>query len=208
MKRLFLTGLLCLVGVLASYKADAQCNFGIVGGGTFSSLQGMTSSDANYHAGITLRFDLPAGFSIQPSVLYNVKGAVFQGVTIDTLKDVDLSVGYLEMPVSFQWGPDLLLFRPFLDVSPYVGYGIDNSLRGIGGGESVMQLMELNDVWDSKGLSRWEYGVGLGVGLDIWKLQVIGRYNINFGSLTGGGLPFLDNKGNFRGFTISAAFLF
>lgn len=208
MKRLLLTGILCLLGVLASDVADAQCNFGITGGGTFSSLQGVTSSVTNYHAGITCRFDLPAGFSIQPSVLYNVKGAVFQDVTMETLKDVDLSVGYVEIPVAFQWGPDLLLFRPFLDVSPYVGYGVNNSVRGTGGAEGVSQVMELDDAWDGEGLSRWEYGVGLGIGLDIWKFQVIGRYNINFGSLTEGGIPFLDNKGNFRGFTLTAAILF
>ena len=40
----------------------------------------------------------------------------------------DLQVGYLEVPVSFQWGPDLLLFRPFLDVSPYVGYALSRKV--------------------------------------------------------------------------------
>ena len=107
------------------------------------------------------------GFSIQPSLIYQVKGAKTEVLTIDS----EIKVGYLELPVSFQWGPDLLLFRPFVDVSPFVGYGLNTSnwseLTG-----------EVKNAWDYG--NRWEYGIGLGGGLEIWKLQVVARYNWDF----------------------------
>ncbi|MDE5889797.1 MAG: hypothetical protein K2H10_02155, partial [Bacteroidales bacterium] len=70
--------------------------------------------------------------------------------------------------------------------------------------------------WDA--LQRFEYGMGLGIGLDIWRFQVIGRYNWNFGSLyapgqtVDGTFPELVrgafDKSSFGGITLSIAFLF
>lgn len=203
MKRLILLGTLCLMGVFASLKADAQCNFGVIGGATFSSLEEKNTCATYYHAGLTLKFDLPAGFSIQPSLLYNVKGAQFQDMTLGTVKDIDLSVGYVEIPVSFQWGPDLLLFRPFLDVTPFFGYGVNNLVKG----SDI--VADTKNAWSAEGISRWEYGVGAGIGFDIWKFQIIGRYNWNLGPLYDEtGRLRLTDKGNFRGYTLSLAFLF
>ena len=34
-----------------------------------------------------------------------------------------------------------------------------------------------------KGKERFEYGLGVGGGLNIWRLQIVARYNWNFGSL-------------------------
>ena len=106
----------------------------------------------------------------------------------------------MELPVSFQWGPDLLLFRPFVDVSPFIGYGFTHDMA--------------SRDWES--LKKLEYGLGLGAGLEVWKLQIVCRYNWNFG-------PILNQddyvnfdiipdagfgKNNFRGVTLSLALLF
>ena len=96
---------------------------------------------------------------------------------VDNLKtsseSVKQSVGSLNLPVSVQWGPDLLVARPFLDVTPYVGYSLVNKVTaevlGVSAGD--------------KGKNSFEYGLGVGAGLDVWKLQVIVRYNWNFGVL-------------------------
>ena len=34
-----------------------------------------------------------------------------------------------------------------------------------------------------QGKERFEYGLGIGAGINVWKLQLIARYNWNFGSL-------------------------
>ena len=60
--------------------ASAQLRFGVTGGATFSKLSKQTINAENmtqYHAGLTLQVKLPLGFSIQPSLIYNVKGSRF-----------------------------------------------------------------------------------------------------------------------------------
>ena len=63
--------------------------------------------------------------------------------------------------------------------------------------------------------NAFEYGVGVGAGINIWKLQVIARYNWNFGTL--GKLSDFTNIGlndfkveneTFGGVTVSLACFF
>ena len=179
MKRIiFISALVLSLAAAGLTDAAAQLRFGITGGATFSKLSKETLNTKNmtqYQAGLPMQVNLPRGFSIQPSLIYNVKGSKFS--VPDGPGTADLSVGYVEVPVSIQWGPDLLLFRPFVDVTPYVGYGVNNRISASG-------MDTQKNVWDSYGINRWEYGLGAGIGLEIWKIQVIGRYNWNFGSLS------------------------
>ena len=63
--------------------------------------------------------------------------------------------------------------------------------------------------------NAFEYGVGLGAGLNVWKLQAIVRYNWNFGTL--GKLSdfkdlqigdFKTENETFGGISVSVAFFF
>ena len=202
MKRIVLMAVIMAASILFCSDVSAQNRWGITGGVTTSSakLKDLGNSTVtNFHAGLTYRFDLPFGLSFQPSLLYSVKGA--------KVSDLDFSMGYLELMPSVQWGPDLLLFRPFLDVSPFVGYGINTKVKADFSKDALQ---------DS--LNKLEYGVGVGFGLDVWRLQLIGRYNWNFGGImaahNGDGL-FNDTvikdalKGSdYAGFTLTAAILF
>lgn len=206
MKRLITLLTASLVTLLACVEAFAEHNFGVLGGVTLSTLNIKELNNkmvTRYHAGLTYRFDLPKGFAIQPSILYHVKGADFKAEA----KELKFDVGYLEVPVSFQWGPDLLLFRPFLDVTPFVGVGLNNAVAYK---DAVDGKGQANDWTD---LSRWEYGVGVGLGLDIWRFQVIGRYNWNLGSIASARTDAPDlnevlSKTNFSGVTVSLVFFF
>ena len=203
MKKLFLSLLVAVVSMFCADNMSAQHGFGIIGGATFSNADFKelnSSTMTQFHAGVTFRAKLPFGFSIQPSLIYQVKGANANSGGFD----LGASVGYLELPVSVQWGPDLVLFRPFLDVTPFVGYGLNNYFW-------LNDAATLANSWD--GLNRWEYGIGTGVGLEIWKFQVIARYNWNLGSLTEDSslseIAQLFNGGaNFGGVTLSVAYLF
>ena len=35
-------------------------------------------------------------------------------------------MNYVEVPVNIQWGPDLLIARPFVFASPFIGYNLKN----------------------------------------------------------------------------------
>ena len=215
MKKIFSAAFLALALMFAGMAdSSAQIRYGVIGGATFSKLSNTDLLGENmtqYHAGATVQVKLPLGFSIQPSLIYNVKGSKVGLPDVPDSPPADFTVGYLELPVSVQWGPDLLLFRPFLDVTPFVGYGLNNKL-------SFGDVVTRNS-WSGNGVSRWEYGLGVGIGLEIWKFQVIGRYNWNFGSLvnfkedleSGGAFDAVKNsfgRANFGGFTLTAAFLF
>lgn len=166
-----------------------------------------------YHAGVTYKFKLPVGFAVQPSLLYHSRYTSAEGV----IADADMNMGYLELPVSFQWGPDLLLFRPFVDVSPYIGYALvyDASFQVLG---NVGAQLTMNNKGGWGNINRFEYGVGVGGGIEVWKFQLVCRYNWNFGSLLNKNLNG-DSDGqlllekivsgkNFGGVTLSLALLF
>lgn len=208
--------LILSAALLAAGAAEsvAQSRYGIIGGMTFSNSKEFSRSTmTQFHAGLTYKLDLPLGFSVQPSLVYNAKGAKMKEVVSGNDK-FDISMGYLELPVSLQWGPDLLIFRPFLDVTPYIGYALNNKL--VSCGQTAGNSVTVKNSWDA--VQRFEYGLGVGIGLDIWRFQVIGRYNWNFGSVYAPGLTAGEHfpelvKGafdssHFGGITLSIAFLF
>lgn len=204
MKRILTTVLAVLL--LAGLSASAQVKWGVTAGLNFNTSK-FTEVDVKaktgWSVGGTCLLDLPLGFSVQPSLMYHHKGA-------NLTNEISQTMGYLELPVSVQWGPDLLIFRPFVDVTPYLGYALANKFSA-----SVAGLDVARSSWKNK--ERFEYGLGLGAGVNVWKLQFIARYNWNFGSLyTVQGwediLPNLKNLSaeneNFGGVTLSLAFLF
>ena len=200
--------LLCFVVV---NTASAQVNFGVLGGASFSSAKPEDWKVTNlvqYHAGITCCINLPLGFAVQPEVLYHVKGS---NVPLGESSKLDYTAGYVEVPVSLQWGPDLLVMRPYFELVPFVGYAVNNRYR-------QDDLSAKND-W--AGLQRWEYGLGLGAGVEVWHFQISARYNWNFGSMFDAKQEITDvdafvnkmqggisDKTNFGGVTLTLAVLF
>ena len=201
MKRLFATVVAALA--LCCISASAQAKWGVTAGLNFNTSKFSeidVKAKTGWSAGATCLVDLPLGFSIQPSLLYHQKGA-------NITNEIAQNMGFIELPVSVQWGPDLLVFRPFLDVTPYIGYALSN--------EVTTSLADFKfSSWQGK--ERFEYGLGIGAGINVWKLQLIARYNWNFGSLYNvegwddikselKGLS-AENE-NFGGVTLSLAFL-
>lgn len=199
MKRLLL---LALSAILATaITTSAQGRFGVIGGMNFNSTKVQDvklDAKAGWNLGATYLLDLPLGFSLQPSLMFVQKGADY-GVGFTQ------KVSSIELPVSVQWGPDLIVARPFIDLTPYVGYGLSNEVN----------YKLISDYVSFKGKTAFEYGVGLGAGVNVWKLQCIVRYNWNFGAL--GSLKdfaelemgdFDIDSPAFGGITVSLAFLF
>ena len=204
MRRFKTIVLLCAMMLFGSLQANAQ-KFGVLGGATFSSMSGIeNSSSTGWNAGATVQFKLPLGFSIQPSLIYNAK-ASNMGLLIG---NAGFNVGYLELPVSLQWGPDLLVFRPFADVSPYIGYALNSKFSFETPLSGALEL-------DADDIRKFEYGLAIGGGIEVWRLQIACRYNWNFGPLFGAELPAslkevkaMLGETNFRGVTLSVAVLF
>ena len=167
--------------LLTSAAVSAKGGFGVTAGfNTNAAKLQDVSLDSRYgwNAGLTYLANLPLGFSVQPSLLYTQKrGAVaLTGLgVLDKLTsgNVYQSVGSVTVPVSVQWGPDLIVARPFLDVTPYVGYALTNKLKAVAADQEGV----------TKGEKGLDYGIGLGAGINVWKLQAVVRYNWNFGTM-------------------------
>lgn len=229
MKKLFLTVLAMGAMLLFADDASAQLHgVGVFGGFTSSSsnVKGFTpSSVSEYHLGVAYKFNLGLGLAIQPSVSYQVKGTTLDAVGSQTISEnlriLDASVGYVEIPLQLQWGPDLMAFRPYVLAEPYVGFGVNfkASTPILTYDEPHSNQVVKND-WSDANLSRLEYGIGLGGGIEVWRFQLSAKYFWNFGSLCDDegkvDLDFISNtvteafKGgkNFNGFSVSLGFFF
>lgn len=199
MKRFVLTAVL----VVFASSVFAQGGFGIKAGLNFSSMSDVkldSFSDSfngktGFHVGALYKFALPLGFAIQPEFLYSQKGGSIESDNIDA----DVKMHYLQLPVNLQWGVDLLLFRPFLMVSPYIGYAIAK-------GDGFKDIK-----WST--FNKFEYGIGVGAGMEVWKFQLSGRYCWDLGNVG----DFKDDSSHMgrvmrnaknRGFELSLAFMF
>lgn len=201
----------CMLMLFVGFQAEGQSRFGVTGGLNFNK-SGFTAvsdlkSPVGWNAGVTMSVDLPIGFSVQPSLIYSEKNAALVG-------DVSQSMGYVELPVSLQWGPDLLIFRPFVDVTPYIGYAVSTKVIYEDDKIASDGLFQ-NDKWN--GRNRFECGIGIGGGIEVWKLQFTARYNWNFGRLYdidgwNQMKDYLSDLGkeseHFSGITLSVAFFF
>ncbi|MBR2226088.1 MAG: PorT family protein [Bacteroidales bacterium] len=202
MKRIITLVAVAAASLLMAARAHAQ--FGIVGGITSSTTEMTTAEDVKsmslYHAGLTYKFNLGAGFAIQPSVLYQVKGANLGELNTASSEDFKVKSGYVELPVGLQWGPDLMVFRPFVMAEPFIGYQVTSSDRGA---DSI-------EGWTEQAKNKFEYGFALGGGLELaGNIQLSVQWFNNMGSLVNSSSSdFSDKVKNFKGIKFSVAILF
>ena len=202
MKR-FLT-LVAAVAASMILAAGAHAQFGFLVGLTSSSVK-MASSDAIslYHAGLTYKIDLPSGFAIQPAVLYQVKGANVGQLGTATDEDFKVKTGFVEVPLGLQWGPHLAAFRPYVFAEPFFGYRVSSTDRG----------NETFRDWASQAKNKFEYGFGLGAGLEISEhlqlsVQWFNKLGAMFSKPAESGTESLGKVKNFEGIKFSLAILF
>ncbi len=160
---------------LAAQEKDKKASFfkfGVKGGIDFISLDKFevgaipesVSTYTGFTAGVAFSFDLPVqGMTLQPELNYVSKGARIKGGSGTT----NLRLDYIELPVNLQVGLDLILMRPYLMLSPYIGYAVYREPEYIS--------------WEY--LKHFEYGIGIGGGVDVWRLQLQVKYNWNIGGM-------------------------
>lgn len=168
-------------------------HYGVIGGFTSSNtnIKNISSkSIALYHVGLTAKFNLGIGFAVQPAITYQVKGAKLsqimnEGGSEDVKHQFEYKIGFLEVPVNIQWGPDLMAFRPYVFVEPFVGYALNNDLYDTFKLDDEVDWTEdhLRNKWKEYGINRLEYGLGIGAGFEFWRLQLSAQWFWNFGNL-------------------------
>jgi len=127
---------------------------------------------SGWHFGAAYQTGSVLGFSLQPELLYSV-----QGVNIfDNQMEIQKKSSYLELPVNIQWGIDLIAAKPFIMLTPKIAYNIKNWANKEASNSLVNQLINEK--------TNLEYGIGVGAGLNIWKLQITAKYEWNFGHVS------------------------
>lgn len=231
--RLFIAAIAALLfGVV-----PASAQFGIMGGFTASSADIKTDgfkpeTVSLYHAGITYKVNLGAGFALQPSLLYQVKGATLDKIAKNENGDdekftLDTKTGYLEGNVGVQWGPDLIALRPYIFVEPFVGYALMNEESAKGNEAGLAELVDQETFesgkvkdWAGTAKQRLEYGFGVGAGVEFSHIQISVQYFMNLGPLYNSDGKVNSNeileavktsygeKKNYQGLKVSLAILF
>ncbi len=177
--------ILTLIVALVATATVAHAQFGIVGGLNFSSadknakavVEGVKSATL-WHAGVAWKLDLPLGFAIQPELTYQVKGVKIDEVGSATVNDFKFNNGYIELGAGVQWGPDLIIARPYVFAQPFIGYLVNPN----------SQISAVKDV-----TNKLEYGIGLGGGVELFKhFQLSVQWFKNMGNLVNGNVSSTD----------------
>lgn len=152
--------------------AKAQSGFGIKAGIYTNKLSDLDhfdiSNNTGFQAGILYKLQLPAGFALQPELLYIAKNSKLKADNADSRYSgkEKFDMKYIQVPIGLQWGVNLMVIRPYAQVVPYFNYAI---------GKDFTKGKDWGDI------HRANWGIGVGAGIDIWKFQVSGRYNWDFG---------------------------
>jgi len=126
-------------------------------------------SYTGWHAGVGYQTGSAAGFSFQPELNFVRNSANVEDGDVTTTVYTNM----LQFAPNVQWGIDLLIFKPYLFVSPYAALNLGNNLKN-----PTQAAKDL--VANAKKL---DYGIGAGIGIDIWKFQVTGKYTWSFGNV-------------------------
>ena len=174
--------LLVIAALFASMVA-ANAQIGVKGGLTLSTMNGADNPKENksmalFEAGVVYKMDLGAGFAIQPALAYQVKGA-----NLNQRNKVESKTGFVELSVGAQWGPDLLAFRPYIFVEPYLGYALTGK-ESLSVSDSGTSSDAINKSLQEDAKNKLEYGAGAGIGVEIAShVQLSCQLFRNFGKL-------------------------
>jgi hypothetical protein len=173
--------LLILVAFMFIGSIQAQLRFGLKAGVNFSKFnsteQTLVKEGTAWQVGLASQFKIPlVGLGVQPELLYSIN------------KGKDNSIGYFTVPVNLRWQPlPIPVIKPVILVGPYFGYAVN-----------IKGFKNFKD-----DIKRFDWGIGLGAGVEIWKLQIEGRYNWGLQNV---GIENFDLKNNV--FTLSAIYFF
>ena len=168
-----------------------EYHYGVVVGqnvATIKSKQG-SSQDVitGLVGGVALQVVWPKGFVVQPELLYSQKGVTFSG------NGAKFDMNYLEIPVKATYRLHMAEVKPFVFAAPYGAYAIK-----VAEDSNVAN----NEITPDQ-IKKMDYGIALGAGFDVWKIQVSFKNSWGFAQVA-------DKSYGIRNrvFTVSVGFLY
>lgn len=192
--------LLMAVMLFSCLKASAQeqqtsmenhlrPKLGIKGGLNLTNLYVADVSDehvkAGFNAGLFAKLPVTEGFSIQPELLYSVKGAKDNyNNFIQGSGEYRFNLGYIELPLLAVVN---LTHNFNIHAGGYAAYLVNANVKNVDDHGNINGATELN----ADNFQRWDYGLAGGIGFDIQNFSLGARYNY--------GLHNIGKSGNLSG---------
>ena len=173
--------LLAIVALPSTSQAQSAFDIGIRGGVTQATFYGDDVASNDFRPGFTgglfLTYHVNDAFSIQPEVLYSLRGAKnhFSATTSPDLENVRVSQDVIEIPVLFKLSAPLSPITPRIYVGPSLGFITSTSVDGVDTDNAF------NDV-DFGGVLGGEIAYQIGAG-PVSEVALDGRYNLGFTNL-------------------------
>lgn len=177
MKKIFFSTALILSGAFFTASAQSTSTSSGIGFGIRAgvNLQNLNGKDGNgdklenklvprFQGGLTVDIPLADQFYIQPGVLFSGKGAK------DKESDANVSISYIDVPVTFLFKPVLGTGRMLLGVGPYVGFAIAGKMTDANDNKETIKFknkVSLIEAATDPYLRRLDAGGNLLVGYEM-----------------------------------------
>ncbi|HZE83082.1 MAG TPA: porin family protein [Puia sp.] len=159
----------------ASTESGMTAKFGIKGGLNLTNLYVADVSNehikAGFNAGVFAKLPVTRGFSIQPELLYSVKGAKENyNNFVDGNGEYRFNLGYMELPVLavVNLAPNFNLHA-----GGYAAYLVNANVKDVNSNGQIQGATELN----TDNFNRWDFGLAGGAAFDIDHFTLGARYN-------------------------------
>lgn len=134
-------------------------------------------------------------YSIVPEIMYTVSNT---DADLLYVTDCLSTIQTIDIPVNFKLGLQLSkIFRPYVLGNIYGSYIVDYS-------GDFFWMLDMDKTQPDYKMNRFYFGVSAGMGFDIWKFQVEGKYRWNLNRILTDDLTALKQMG----LELSLAFLF
>ena len=186
------------------YAQQKSYKFGIKGGISYVHLE-------NYGKGFYSDFDPMPGWSFGALFQYRMGGFLNYAIVpeinfTESRTNVDLlyltdcisTIRTIDVPINFKVGLQLSkVFRPYVLVNIYGSYMV----KYYG---DFFDLLDVDSTSSVKKVNKFFFGVSAGLGFDLWKFQIEGRYKWNLNRIITDDYSALKQMG----LELSCAFLF
>ena len=177
-----------------SEESALSTKFGIKGGLNLTNLHSDNFSDdhlkAGFNLGVFSKIPITPGFSIQPELLYSLKGSKSDyNNSVEGSGQYRFNLGYVELPVLAV----VNLTKNFsIHLGGYGAYLTNVNIKDVNNDGHVNGITDLN----ADNFNRWDFGLAGGIGFDIENFMIGARYNYGLTSIGKSGNLSSDVLGN------------
>jgi hypothetical protein len=178
-----------------------KAKFGIKGGLNLTNLYNSEATTnhlkAGFNAGVFAKLPVTKGFSIQPEILYSLKG---DKSTYDNFVqgsgEYRFNLGYIEVPVLavVNLAPNFNLH-----LGGYAAYLVNANVKNVNDNGDIQGATDLS----TSDFNKWDFGLVGGLGFDIENFTLGARYNYGLSHIGKSGSLAGDLAGNAKNAGIS-----